>query len=222
MVGEVVRILLEAYYEPRFSGRSHGFRPRRGCHTALTEVANTWKGTTWFIEGDVGETFGSLDHDVMIRILAEKIHDNRFLRLLRNMLQAGYLEDWRWHATPSGAPQGGMVSPILSSIYLHKLDTFVETVLIPEHTRGKLRRHNPEYQKVQYAIAQAHRRGDGCAACPPRTLVILATGGCAMCATPTITCSGSLDPRPRPRRSNRGARGSCATTSSWTCRRQKR
>jgi len=96
----------------------------------------------------------------MIRILAEKIHDNRFLRLLRNMLQAGYLEDWRWHATPSGAPQGGMVSPILSSIYLHKLDTFVETVLIPEHTRGKLRRHNPEYQKVQYAIAQAHRRGD--------------------------------------------------------------
>jgi Reverse transcriptase (RNA-dependent DNA polymerase) len=76
------------------------------------------------------------------------------------MLQAGYLEDWRFNATLSGAPQGGVVSPILSSIYLHKLDSFVETVLIPQYTRGKLRRHNPEYQKVQYAIAQAHRRGD--------------------------------------------------------------
>jgi group II intron reverse transcriptase/maturase len=160
LVGEVIRLLLEAYYEPQFSDRSHGFRPGRGCHTALREVAVAWTGTAWFIEGDISDCFGSLDHDVMIRILAEKIHDNRFLRLLRNMLQAGYLEDWRWHATPSGAPQAGVVSPILSSIYLHKLDTFVETVLIPEHTRGKLRRHNPEYQKVQYAIAQAHRRGD--------------------------------------------------------------
>ena len=91
LVGEVVRLLLEAYYEPRFSGRSHGFRPGRGCHTALTEVAETWTGTTWFIEGDISDCFGSLDHDVLLSILAEEIHDNRFLRLLRSMLQAGYL-----------------------------------------------------------------------------------------------------------------------------------
>jgi retron-type reverse transcriptase len=77
LVGEVVRLLLEAYYEPQFSGRSHGFRPGRGCHTSLTEVANTWTGTTWFIEGDISDCFGSLDHDIMARILAEKIHDNR-------------------------------------------------------------------------------------------------------------------------------------------------
>ena len=137
LVGEVVRLLLEAYYEPQFSDRSHGFRPRRGCHTALREVANTWTGTTWFIEGDVSDCFGSFDHEIMVQILSEKIHDNRFLRLMRNMLKAGYLEDWRWNATLSGVPQGGVVSPVMSNIYLHKLDNFVETVLIPEYTRGR-------------------------------------------------------------------------------------
>jgi retron-type reverse transcriptase len=110
LLGEVARLLLDAYYEPVFSDRSHGFRPGRGCHTALREVANTWTGTTWFVEGDVADCFGSLDHEIMIKILAEKIHDNRFLRLMRNMLQAGYLEDWVWNATLSGAPQGGLCS----------------------------------------------------------------------------------------------------------------
>jgi len=86
LVGEVVRLLLEAYYEPQFSDRSHGFRPGRGCHTALRKVERTWTGTTWFIEGDISDCFGSLSHDVMLRILSEKIHDNRFLRLIRNML----------------------------------------------------------------------------------------------------------------------------------------
>jgi retron-type reverse transcriptase len=108
LVGEVMRLLLEAYYEPQFSDRSHGFRPRRGCHTALREVANTWTGTTWMIEGDIADCFGSLDHEVMLSTLSERIHDRRFLRLLRNMLRAGYLEDWVWNATLSGAPQGGL------------------------------------------------------------------------------------------------------------------
>jgi len=106
VVGEVVRLLLEAYYDVQFSDRSHGFRPGRGCHTALREVANTWTGTTWFIEGDVADCFGSFDHEVMLSTLAVSIHDNRFLRLVRNMLTAGYLEDWVWHETLSGVPQG--------------------------------------------------------------------------------------------------------------------
>jgi len=160
LAGEVVRLLLEAYYEPAFSDRSHGFRPGRGCHTALREVAHTWTGTTWFAEGDIADCFGSFDHQVMLSILAEKVHDNRFLRLVRNMLTAGYLEDWRWGATLSGVPQGGIASPVLSNIYLHKLDVFVETVLIPEYTRGRLRARNPEYRKVEYAIAAARRNGD--------------------------------------------------------------
>jgi group II intron reverse transcriptase/maturase len=160
LVGEVVRLLLEAYYEPQFSDHSHGFRPGRGCHTALRKVADTWKGTTWFIEGDISDCFSSLDHEIMIKILAEKIHDNRFLRLIRNMLTAGYLEDWQWNATLSGCPQGGVCSPILSNIYLHKLDEYVEKVLIPQHTQGKARRENPAYQGLRNRLAWARHRGD--------------------------------------------------------------
>jgi len=93
-------------------------------------------------------------------ILNESIHDHRFLRLIRHMLQAGYLEDWRWHQTLSGAPQGGVCSPILSNIYLDKLDTFVETVLLPRYNRGKRRAKNPAYQTMENAIARAKRRGD--------------------------------------------------------------
>jgi group II intron reverse transcriptase/maturase len=160
LVGEVVRLLLEAYYEPQFSGRSHGFRRGRGCHTALREIADTWAGTTWFIEGDISDCFGSLDHDIMVHILSEKIQDGRFLGLVRNMLTAGYLEDWRWNATLSGAPQGGVVSPILSNIFLHKLDEYVETVLIPQYTQGEIRKRNPAYNKANKALIDARRRGD--------------------------------------------------------------
>ncbi|MFE3060294.1 reverse transcriptase/maturase family protein [Nocardia sp. NPDC059239] len=123
LVGEVVRLLLEAYYEPVFSDRSHGFRPGRGCHTALREVVNTWTGPTWFIEGDVSDCFGSLDHEVTLAILAE-------------------------------------TSPILSNIYLHKLDRFVETVLMPEFTRGTRRARNPDYRRIESAIVRARRHGD--------------------------------------------------------------
>src|SRR5882757_3964345 len=163
-VGEVVRILLEAYYEPRFSGRSHGFRPGRGCHTALTEVAETWTGTTWFTEGDISDCFGSLDHEIMLSALAENIDDNRFLRLIKQMLKAGYLEDWEWNATLSGVPQGGVVSPVLSNIYLDRMDKFAETVLIPEYTRGQARARNPAYRRAESALRRARKRGDRAAA----------------------------------------------------------
>ncbi len=160
LVGEVVRLLLEAYYEPQFSDRSHGFRPGRGCHTALREIANVWTGTTWFIEGDISDCFGSLDHSVLLSILSEKIQDSRFLRLIGDMLSAGYLEDWKWNATLSGAPQGGVVSPVLSNIYLHKLDQFVETVLIPQYTQGRCRRMNPAYNKANKAVVQGRKDDD--------------------------------------------------------------
>src|SRR5437667_1321539 len=164
LVGEVVRLLLDALYEPQFSDSSHGFRRFRGCHTALREINNTWTGTTWFIEGDISDCFGSLDHEILLGILAEKIHDNRFLRLIRNMLKAGYLEDWDYRDTLSGVPQGGTVSPILSNVYLDKLDKFVEQELIPQYTRGARRRLNPEYDRIQYQLARARKRGDRAAA----------------------------------------------------------
>jgi group II intron reverse transcriptase/maturase len=164
LVGEVVRLLLEAFYEPQFSDSSHGFRRFRGCHTALREISNTWTGATWFVEGDISDCFGSLDHEILLGILAEKIHDNRFLRLIRNMLKAGYLEDWEYQDTLSGAPQGGTVSPILSNIYLDKLDKFVEQELIPQYTRGARRRLNPEYARAQSRMRRARMRGDRAAA----------------------------------------------------------
>jgi retron-type reverse transcriptase len=104
----VVRLLLEAIYEPCFSSWSHGFRKGRGCHTALRKIRETWTGTVWFIEGDISDCFGSFSHGILLGILAEKIHDNRFLRLIRNMLKAGYLEDWEYHDTLSGVPQGAL------------------------------------------------------------------------------------------------------------------
>jgi group II intron reverse transcriptase/maturase len=160
LVGEVVRLLLEAYYEPQFSDRSHGFRKKRGCHTALREIERTWTGTTWFIEADIADCFGSLDHNVMTRILSEKILDNRFLRLIANMLKAGYLEDWEYRETLSGCPQGGVVSPVLSNIYLDKLDKFVEQVLIPEYTQGSYRKKNLEYQRLNDRRQLARKHGD--------------------------------------------------------------
>ena len=164
LVGEVVRLLLEAYYEPRFSDRSHGFRKRRGCHTALRDIRETWTGTVWFIEGDISGCFGSFDHEILLGILAEKIHDQRFLRLIRHMLKAGYLEDWDYRDTLSGVPQGGVVSPILSNIYLDKLDEFVERELIPQYTRGAGRKGNPEYFRRASRLARARQRGDRAAA----------------------------------------------------------
>ena len=160
LVGEVVRILLEAFYDPQFSGSSHGFRRNRGCHTALREIEHTWTGTTWFIEGDISDCFGSLGHEILLGILAEKIHDGRFLRLVRNMLKAGYLEDWEYHESLSGCPQGGVVSPILSNIYLHKLDEFIEQELIPQCTAGASRKDNPEYARMKRRLAGARKEGD--------------------------------------------------------------
>jgi group II intron reverse transcriptase/maturase len=160
LVAEVVRMLLDAYYDGGFSDRSHGFRTGRGCHTALDEVASVWTGTHWFVEGDLDDYFGSLDQTIMVSALAVKIHDGRFLQLINRMLQAGYLEDWRWNATLSGAPQGGIASPVLSNIYLDRFDQFVEQQLIPEYTRGKKRRTEPRYHRVESQIAKAKRHGD--------------------------------------------------------------
>jgi group II intron reverse transcriptase/maturase len=139
LVPEVIRLLLNAYYEPQFSGHSHGFRPERGCHTALREVKQ-WDGTAWFIEGDISKCFDKLDHQVLLSILRENIHDERFIQLVNELLEAGYLEDWKYHATLSGTPQGGVLSPLLANVYLDKLDKYVEQQLIPAHTKGEERR----------------------------------------------------------------------------------
>src|SRR5438094_6463166 len=124
LLQEVIRLILETYFEPQFSDHSHGFRPERGCHTALREIYYHWTGTAWFIEGDISQCFDKLDHELLLKEVSEHIHDGRFINLLRELLDAGYMEEWDFHQTRSGVPQGGIVSPILSNILLNKLDRF--------------------------------------------------------------------------------------------------
>jgi group II intron reverse transcriptase/maturase len=158
VIQDIVRSILEAYYEPQFSDHSHGFRPKRGCQSALTKIHNTWNGTKWFIEGDIKGCFDNIDHNTLMNILREKILDNRFLRLIEGALKAGYCEEWKYHPSLSGSPQGGIVSPILSNIYMDRLDKFVETTLIPEYTKSKRRKEHPTYLKIQHRIATEQRR----------------------------------------------------------------
>ena len=145
---EVLRQMLDGDSEPRLSQHAHGFRPGRGCHTALQEMMHQWRGVKWYVEGDICSFFDRIDHKLLLNILREQIHDNRFIRLIDHLLQAGYLEDWRYHKTLSGVPQGSIVSPILSNLVLDKLDKYVEKVLIPQYTRGKRRKTNPPYVKL--------------------------------------------------------------------------
>lgn len=126
LVQEVVRMILEAIYEGHFETTSHGFRPKRSCHTALLHIQKTFSGAKWFIEGDIKGFFDNIDHDALVGILRERISDDRFIRLIRKFLKAGYVEDWTFHNTYSGMPQGGIVSPILANIYLDKLDKYVK------------------------------------------------------------------------------------------------
>ena len=160
LLQEVIRMILEAYYEPQFSDHSHGFRPDRGCHTALSEVVTHWTGVRWFVEGDIKGCFDNIDHEVMLSVLGEKLHDNRFLRLLKYLLKAGYMEDWKHGRTLSGTPQGGVVSPILANIYLDRLDKYVETVLIPAHTRGKARKRNRAWVALSERTARQRKLGN--------------------------------------------------------------
>lgn len=111
-------MILEAIYEGHFEDTSHGFRPNRSCHTALRDIKVTFKGTRWFIEGDIKGFFDNIDHATIIDILRERISDERFLRLIRKFLNAGYIENWTYNNTYSGTPQGGIISPILANIYL--------------------------------------------------------------------------------------------------------
>jgi len=148
LVQEVIRMLLEAIFEGQFENCSHGFRPSRSCHTALMQVQNRFTGVKWFIEGDIKGFFDNIQHNVLIEVLRKRISDERFLRLIRKFLNAGYIEDWTFHKTFSGTPQGGLISPILANIYLDQLDKYVEQY-ITSFDIGKRRTSNPAYFKLK-------------------------------------------------------------------------
>jgi group II intron reverse transcriptase/maturase len=151
----VIKLILEAIYEPTFSEVSHGFRPQRSCHTAL-ETVKKMTGVRWWIEGDIKGFFDHLEHETLLSILSKRITDKRFLHLIRQFLRAGYVEDWQYHRTYSGAPQGGNLSPLLSNIYLNELDQVMHTKMA-EFKRGKVRKLTKEYTAICNQLVRAKK-----------------------------------------------------------------
>ena len=159
LVEEVMRIVLEQIYEPIFCDSSHGFRPKRSCHTALTAIQRTWTSVKWIIDMDIKGYYDNINHDIMIKMLEKRIDDKRFLKLIKAILKAGYLEDWKFHGTYSGTPQGGIISPVLANIYLHELDEFVDKLKL-KFNKGKKRRENPEYLRYSYKMKKTRKEYD--------------------------------------------------------------
>lgn len=151
LVQEVVKILLENIYEPTFSNLSHGFRPHRSCHTALLQLQRNFTGAKWFIEGDIHGFFDNIDHAVLVNILRKRISDEYFIALIWKFLKAGYVEDWTFHNTYSGTPQGSIISPILANIYLNELDRYMEAY-IKRFQCGKQRPKSEEYAHMEYKL----------------------------------------------------------------------
>ena len=154
LLQEVIRMILEAIYEGHFENTSHGFRPNRSCHTALNEIQKTFTGVKWFIEGDIKGFFDNINHATLIGILRERINDERFLRLVRKFLNAGYIENWTFHNTYSGTPQGGIISPILANIYLDKFDKYVNEY-VRKFKKGKKRMRTKEYRRNEVELSKA-------------------------------------------------------------------
>ena len=161
LVQEVLRMVLEAVYEPVFLPVSHGFRPKRSCHTALKSLKREFNGMRWFVEGDIKGCFDNIDHDVLVGLINSKIKDARMMKLIYKFLKAGYLEDWKYHKTYSGTPQGGIISPLLANIYLHELDRFVMKLKSEFDTHGQepvrteYRLLSNEIQKLSYHIGRS-------------------------------------------------------------------
>lgn len=147
LVQEVTRMILEAIYEGHFEYTSHGFRPHRSCHTALTHIQDKFTGAKWFIEGDIKGFFDNIKHEILVNILKERIADERFIRLIRKFLKAGYAEQWKFHNTYSGTPQGGIVSPILANIYLDKFDKYMK-MYADKFNKGERRKVSSEYRRL--------------------------------------------------------------------------
>ena len=152
-------MVLEAVYEPVFLDCSHGFRPDRGCHTALNYIKFNLNGTRWFIEGDIKGCFDSINHEVLIGCIQKKIKDARLIKLIYKFLKAGYVEDFKYNCTYSGCPQGGIISPILSNIYLHELDKFVHE-LGEKYQKPCERRITPEYSRLSGKMSRVKKKAN--------------------------------------------------------------
>jgi group II intron reverse transcriptase/maturase len=157
LVQEALRMILEAVYEPVFFDCSHGFRPNKSCHTALKTIQHGFNGSRWFIEGDIKSCFDSFNHETLIILVAQKIKDARIIKLLYKFLKAGYMQDWQYHKTYSGTPQGGIISPLLANIYLHQLDNYISKTLIPKFNHPAERKFTQQYSVIRNQLHKIKR-----------------------------------------------------------------
>jgi RNA-directed DNA polymerase len=159
LVQEVVRRILENIYEPVFENSSHGFRPGRSPHTAREHMEKEWTAVKWIIDMDLRRSFDTIPHDLLVGLRKKKREDKRFIRLIQAMLDAGYLEDWTYHAAYSGVPQGSICAPILANVSLHERDLFMKT-LKEQFETGKRRRANLAYARYSDKICARRKKWD--------------------------------------------------------------
>jgi group II intron reverse transcriptase/maturase len=123
IVQAATKIVIEPIFEADFLECSFGFRPRRSTHDALQVLIDEdWRGRRWVVETDIANCFEAIPHDRLMQAVEERICDRKLLKLLRAMLRVGVMEQGAVRRGVSGTPQGGVVSPLLSNVYLHRLD----------------------------------------------------------------------------------------------------
>lgn len=161
IVQQALRMLLEPIFEADFLSCSHGFRKGRSTHTALRDVAIGYAGASWIVEGDIESCYDSIPHGRLVEQLRRRIADEKVLQLIWRFLEAGYLEDWKFHKTYSGVPQGNVVGPLLCNIFLHQLDEFIVAEYSanqPQTERELVARRNPEYGRISCKITRLRRK----------------------------------------------------------------
>ena len=159
LVQEVLRMILSAIYEPKFSEASHGYRPNRGCHTALTRIYKKGQACDFFIEGDITDCFNSINHEILLNILKRDIDDGRFIELIRKMLKTNNIgTEFRYDGTYSGIPQGGVLSPLLTNIYLNEFDQWIEKTLSQKWNNGTIKAVNVDYRRLNDKICWREER----------------------------------------------------------------
>jgi group II intron reverse transcriptase/maturase len=160
VVQEVFRSILEAVFEPRFSPNSHGFRPGRSQHTCMRQIRRDFRGTKWFIEGDISKCFDEINHTTLRKQLGVHIQDNRFIKAIYQGIKTKVLmPDRKIQDIHTGTPQGGICSPLLSNIALNQLDRFMSR-LQRRIERGAKRKQNPKYTQAFYLTNKAKRDGN--------------------------------------------------------------
>lgn len=150
IVQEVIRLILEPIFELSFSNLSHGFRKGRSCHTALGQIDRDFKPIKWVIEGDIQKYFDTVNHEILMNKIEEKMKDPLLLKLIKTGLKAKvFLPNKTNLISELGVPQGGILSPLLSNIYLDCFDKYIENK-IKNYNQGNSPKHNKDYEAARY------------------------------------------------------------------------